>query len=424
MRAIGWDFGTTNSAVALRDESGVRLARFRLNDVEHAVFRSLLYFPQLDTARASVAGATAGPAAIESYLADDGGRLIQSLKSFVASSSFQRTSIFGRNLSCVDLLTLILKKLRRDAEADLGPLGTRAVVGRPVTWVSGDGDEEAAEARAEQRMTEAMANAGFDEIVFEYEPVGAAYGYAEGRPAPELILVADFGGGTSDFSLMQVGDGAPRILSTSGAPVAGDVFDQRIVEAVIAPALGSHSRYRRDARWMQMPSWIYGKLARWHHLSFLRERSTIQLLVEIATASDAPEEIRALLYLVRANLGFHLFRQVEAAKVGLSSAQQVSLRFSEGPIDIQTQVHRADFDAWIAADVARISTALDDCLDIACVDPDQVDRVFMTGGTSLVPKVQDLFVQRFGADRLVAGDRFTSVAAGLAQRAAAEWWSP
>ncbi|MGK0361484.1 MAG: putative chaperone protein [Bradymonadia bacterium] len=421
MRAIGWDFGTTNSAVALRDEDGVRLARFRLGEVEHAVFRSLLYFPHLDSARAVMAASTAGPAAIESYLADDSGRLIQSLKSFVASSSFQRTSIFGRSMSCVDLLTLILKKLRHDAEADLGPLGTRAVVGRPVTWVSGDGDDEAAEERARDRMTQAMANAGFDEIVFEYEPVGAAYGYAEGRPAPELILVADFGGGTSDFSLMQIGDGPPRILSTSGAPVAGDVFDQRIVEAVIAPALGSESRYRRDAHWMQMPSWIYGKLARWHHLSFLRERSTVQLLVEIGNSSDSPEQIKALLYLVRANLGFHLFRKVEAAKVGLSSALQVPLHFSDGPIDIETQIDRADFDAWIAADVARIEAALDECLDIACVDPAQVDRVFMTGGTSLVPKVQQLFVDRFGADRLVAGDRFTSVAAGLAHRAAAEW---
>ena len=421
MRAIGWDFGTTNSAVALRDEDGVRLARFRLGEVEHAVFRSLLYFPHLDNGLAAIAAASAGPAAIEAYLADDSGRLIQSLKSFVASSTFQRTQVFGRMLTCVDLLTLILKRLRRDAEADLGPLGTRAVVGRPVTWVSGDGDEAAAEERAELRMTEAMANAGFDEIVFEYEPVGAAYGYAEGRPDPELILVADFGGGTSDFSLMQVGDGAPRILSTSGAPVAGDVFDQRIVEAVIAPAMGSESRYRRDARWMQMPSWIYGKLARWHHLSFLRERSTIQLLVEIATASDSPEQIQALLYLVRANLGFHLFREVEAAKVGLSSEGRVPLDFEEGPISIHAQIDRADFEAWIAPDVARIEAALDDALDIACVDPAQVDRVFMTGGTSLVPKVQQLFVDRFGADRLVAGDRFTSVAAGLAHRAASEW---
>lgn len=418
MRAIGWDFGTTNSAVAVRDDSGTRLAQFRLGTASYQVFRSLLYFPYLDTAQAVMAAATAGPAAIEAYLADDEGRLIQSLKSFLASSTFERTQIFGRTLSCVDLLTLLLKKLRHDAEADLGPLGTAAIVGRPVTWVSGDRDEEAAEVRAEDRLRTAMARAGFDTIEFEYEPVGAAYGYAAGLTQSQLVLVADFGGGTSDFCLMQLGDGAPEILSTSGAPIAGDVFDQRIVEAVVAPALGAGSRYRVDGRDMQMPQWIYGKLARWHHLSFLRDRRTIQQLVEISTGSTHPERIQALLHLVRGNLGFHLFRAVEAAKVGLSSETAVDLRFDEGPIHIDTRIDRADFEQWIAADVARIETALDDALDIACVDARDVDRVFMTGGTSLVPAVQRLFVERFGSERLVAGDRFTSVAAGLAQRAA------
>jgi hypothetical chaperone protein len=420
MRAIGWDFGTTNSAVAVRSDDGTRLARFRLGAASHQVFRSLLYFPYLDTAQAVMAAATAGPAAIEAYLADDEGRLIQSLKSFLASGTFERTQIFGRTLSCVDLLTLLLKKLRQDAEADLGPLGTTAVVGRPVTWVSSDRDEEAAEARAEDRMRTAMARAGFDTIEFEYEPVGAAYGYAAGLTESQLVLVADFGGGTSDFCLMQLGAGAPEILSTSGAPIAGDVFDQRIVEAVVAPALGAGSRYRVDGRDMQVPQWIYGKLARWHHLSFLRDRTTIQQLVEIATGSTHPERIRALLHLIRGNLGFHLFRAVEAAKIGLSNQAAMDLRFSEGPIDIATRIERSDFEAWIAGDVARIETALDDALDIACVDPGEVDRVFMTGGTSLVPAVQRLFVERFGADRLVAGDRFTSVAAGLAQRAASD----
>lgn len=421
MRAIGWDFGTTNSAVALCDGEGTRLARFRLGEAEHAVFRSLLYFPYLDTVQAVMAAATAGPAAIAAYLADDDGRLIQSLKSFVASGTFQRTNIFGRTLSCVDLLTLILKRLRRDAEADLGPLGRRAIVGRPVTWVSGDRDEEAAEDRASARMTEAMARAGFDEIVFEYEPVGAAYGYAAGLDRPERILVADFGGGTSDFCLMELGAGSPLILSTSGAPIAGDVFDQRIVEAVVAPALGADSRYRRDSRDMQMPRWIYGRLARWHHLSFLRERKTIQLLVDIAASSEAPDQIRALLHLIRGNLGFHLFRAVEGAKIALSRQPRVDFAFREGPVDIQATIERADFERWIAADVARIEGALDDALDIACADPEDVDRVFMTGGTSLVPAVQQLFVDRFGADRLVAGDHFTSVASGLARRAAQEW---
>lgn len=418
MRAIGWDFGTTNSAVAVRDASGTRLAQFRLNGAIHQVFRSLLYFPYLDTAQAVMAAATAGPAAIEAYLADDEGRLIQSLKSFLASGSFERTQIFGRTLSCVDLLTLLLKKLRQAAEADLGPLGNTAVVGRPVTWVSGDRDAEAAETRAEDRLRTAMARVGFDTIEFEYEPVGAAYGYAAELARPQRVLVADFGGGTSDFCLMRLGDGPPDILSTSGAPVAGDVFDQRIVEAVVAPALGADSRYRIDGRDMQMPQWIYGKLARWHHLSFLRDRRTIQQLVEIATGSTHPERVRALLHLIRGNLGFHLFRAVEAAKVGLSSQRAVDLRFSEGPINIDARIQRADFEQWIAPDVARIEAALDDALDIACVDPSDVDRVFMTGGTSLVPMVQRLFVERFGQDRLVAGDRFTSVAAGLAHRAA------
>lgn len=418
-RAIGLDFGTTNSAIAVAEDGRVTLAEFAVDATWRRVFRSVLHFAPPD---GSVpAPPLAGPAAIARYLEEGEGRLIQSIKSFLASKSFRGTEIDNRHYTLEDLLAFFLRALRAAAERRLGPLGHRAVVGRPVAFAGTEDDDAAA--LAERRLREALGRAGFTDVTFTFEPVAASYEYEADLTRDETVLIADFGGGTSDFCLLRVGPSHARsrgddILSTAGEPIAGDVFDARIVRQVVAPALGQGSRYDTFDSVMEVPAWLYAHLEKWHHLSFLKTRQTMALLVEIAGGSHEKDKLAALLHLVRADLGFALFRAVERVKVALSTVDRTRLVLRDGPVALDVPVTRRDFERWIADDIDRIDAAVDRALAGAGLEAAAVDRVFMTGGTSLVPAVHRRFTDRFGADRVVLGDRFTSVAAGLARRAA------
>ncbi|MEZ4465990.1 MAG: Hsp70 family protein [bacterium] len=411
MRAVGIDFGTTNSALAVTDAQGTRLATFAHDTLD--VFRSVLYLTR--RARGSGVGeAFAGPDAIARYLDDGEGRLIQSIKSYLASPAFRETSIFDRGYSLGDLLSYFLRALRGEAEASLGPLGRRAVVGRPVRF-AGEGATD--EALALDRLRGAFAAAGFDDVQFELEPVGAAWAFGARVDRERVVLVGDFGGGTSDFSLLRIAPDAAEVIGNDGEPIAGDVFDGHIVRNVVAPALGRGTRYRGLDKTLEVPHGIYGNLERWHLLSFLKERRTLQQILEWAAHAEEPEKLQGLLHLVRADRGFFLHAAVQAAKADLSRNPSTTLRFQDGPIDLAVDIRRADFEAWIADDVARMGAAVDRLLGSA--PGVAIDEVFLTGGTSLVPAVRRLFDDRFGAARVHDGGEFTSVAVGLARRAGA-----
>jgi hypothetical chaperone protein len=443
LRALGIDFGTTNSAIALAaSDDAPRLVRFPSHlppedprGAETSTFRSVLYFDPHEPDRRGRPTAFAGPEAIARYLRGDGsGRLVQSLKSHLASRTFTKTSVFGRAYSLEDLVASFLLKLRAEAEARVGPLGGRAVVGRPVRFVGSESDED--DAFAERRLRAAFAQAGFDDVAFEAEPIAAAAHYERGLDHDELVLVADFGGGTSDFCLVRVGPSRRReraahggrddVLATSGVGLAGDAFDAAIVEHEIAPALGQGSRFLpqmatpediASGRTIAVPSWIYGKLRKWHHLSFLKTKETLSLLDDLRKQSKTPDAIAALIHLVEADLGFHLYRAVEGTKVALSSRAEADLHFVDEPVEVQRSIARGDFEQWIDPSLTAIEAAVDRALAAAGVSAKDVDRVFTTGGTSLVPAVHACFARRFGEERVRSGDALTSVALGLAQRA-------
>jgi hypothetical chaperone protein len=418
MVAIGIDFGTTNSSVAIARGGEVTLARFGAT----AAYRSVLYFDPDERGRDRRPLSVGGAAAIERYLEGDGsGRLIQSVKSYLASRTFQATNIFGTNFTLEDLVSRLLAHLLEDARLGAAELaGARVVVGRPVRLVGAETDED--DAAAIDRLRRALARAGLPAVTFEYEPVGAAHHYEERLTSDELVLIADFGGGTSDFCLARVGPGAKggaqRILGTEGVALAGDAFDRQIVRRLVAPALGKRTHYRSHGKLMPVPPWLYGHLERWHHLSFLRSRETLKLLGDVLEGSQAPERIRGFLHLVEADLGHALYRAVERCKVELSSAAAARLTFVDAPIHLDAEVRRVDFEAWIAEELERIDAGVERLLASCGVAAERVDRVFMTGGSSLVPAVRALFVRRFGEARLAGGDELTSVASGLARIAA------
>jgi hypothetical chaperone protein len=268
------------------------------------------------------------------------------------------------------------------------------------------------------------------------EPVAAACAYEATLDHDELILIGDFGGGTSDFSLLRVGPGIRNrgrtpedLLGNSGLGLAGDAFDARIVRKLVSPALGSNSEARSLNKLLPaVPSWIYANLERWHYLSFLRTNNVREILKSAHLRALEPEKIQALITLIEEDLGYQLHQSVQQVKFELSRADQAEFRFSDGSpaqsslatpnIDLRIPVSRAEFESWIADDLHAIEGSIDTLLQTSCVDPRAVDRVFLTGGSSFVPAVRRIFESRFGADRICGGNEFTSVAHGLALRAA------
>jgi hypothetical chaperone protein len=424
--AVGIDFGTTNSSIARSNGAGeIELARFSHAGGVTESYRSLLYLDKVKDRGASRIKSWSGPAAIEEYLAaETKGRLVQSLKSFLSSRSLKTTDVFGRRMSLEELIARILRDLREQAEAQFGAPIRTAVVGRPVRFVGAEKEED--NTFAEERLAAAFRIAGYESIEFELEPVAAAHYYESTLDRDELILIGDFGGGTSDFSLLHVGPTIRQrgrtpadLLGNSGVGLAGDAFDARIVRNLVSPALGRGSSARSMGKVLPaVPNWVYGKLERWHHLSFLRTGSVINMLSSSRAEAFEPEKIDALLHLIKEDLGYELHRAVQRVKRDLSEHVAAPFQFSDGAIEISAMVTRAEFEEWIAEDLAQIEASVDALIAASGVARGDVDMVFLTGGSSFVPAVRRIFESRFGAGRIRTGNEFTSVARGLAVRAA------
>ena len=420
--AIGLDFGTSNSAVTYVDATGVaRLARF---SGATDTYPSLLYFERDMEDGVPVQRAYAGAEAIARYLSHDSpGRLMRSLKAYLADRTFEGTSLYGRRLTLADLIAAFLRKLLEAATATLGPIPSHVVVGRPVNF-SNERTQAANEFALAQLQTAVQA-AGFEEIAFEYEPVAAAYSYEQTLQRDELILVGDFGGGTSDFSILPVGPGMRdgtgkrEILGNDGVAIAGDAFDRQIVRHLVAPALGFGTEYQAapDKR-LPIPNWPYAGLEQWHSLSLLNRPKVEQLLERLRPLALDPAGLDAFAYFIDADLGFQLHESVKALKVALSHAPRAVFEFNCGPATISRNVARAEFSGWIQSELAAIGASVDRLLTTTGVRSTEIDHVFLTGGSAFVPAVRQLFADRFGAEKIAGGGEFTSVATGLALRAA------
>jgi hypothetical chaperone protein len=425
--AIGIDFGTTNSSIALVTPDGqIQLASFPTRNGPTASYRSVLYLEQVRQPSGSrKTFSYTGPSAIEHYLdAEDKGRLIQSLKSNLSSRTLTGTGIFNRRYTFEQLVSRILSDLREHAEREFSTPIRHAVVGRPVTFVGADTPDD--DAYALTRLRSAFSLAGFESVDFQLEPIAAAFTYESTLDHDELLLIGDFGGGTSDFSLLRVGPSIRArgrtpldLLGNSGVGIAGDAFDARIVRKLVSPALGSDSYARSVNKILPaLPAWVYANLERWHYLSFLRTHEVTELLRSARLRALEPEKIIALTNLIQEDLGYQLHQAVQRVKFELSHADTAAFHFSDGSMDLHIPVTRAEFESWIADELHRIEHCIDELLSTSNIAPSQVDRVFLTGGSSFVPAVRRIFSTRFGEDRIRSGNEFTSVAQGLALSAA------
>jgi hypothetical chaperone protein len=302
------------------------------------------------------------------------------------------------------------------------------LVGRPVHFVAGRERREdpASDAHAEERLRAAARLAGFEHVELEYEPVAAAFEYERSLDHDELVLIGDFGGGTSDFCLVRLGpsfrnaaDRRASILGVGGVPVAGDAFDGRIVHEVVAPRLGlGTSRRSLEGKELPVPAWIYARLERWEDVSFLAAPKTLETLRRLEMEAQEPTRIQALIELVEQDLGYLLYREVEASKCALSEADSSAFRFDELRRRMRCEIRREELEAWLAPDLERIAICVDELVERSGIVTRDVDRVFLTGGSARVPCVRSLFARRFGEENLRGGEELTTVARGLALLAA------
>jgi len=413
LASIGLDFGTTNTVATTINGDG-RAEAFHFEHMGEAfdAFRSVLCFWQAYEDDARRSQVEAGPWAIDQFLELAGDcRFIQSFKTFAASPLFTDTLIFGRRMRFEDLLASFLRQVRVHAGVDFPK---RVVIGRPVKFAGGAPDEALARARYEA----ALRAVGFEQIHHVYEPVAAAYFFAHRLEADATILVADFGGGTSDFSIVRFSRGPSGLdykpLAHTGVGVAGDAFDYRIIDQVVARAFGKGSEYMSWGKVLPVPNGYFSKFSRWNELSIMRYSRDYRELQQLVRSSLDPDRIRAFLAFLDADAGYAMYRAVSDAKMQLSRADEANFSFHVAGVDIERTIRRAEFEKWITPELADIGACVDRALKEAQIKESDIDRVFLTGGTSFVPAVRGLFEQRFGNWKIETGDQLVSIAYGLA----------
>jgi hypothetical chaperone protein len=417
---IGIDFGTTNTVISSLGEDGhADLVSFAAPGGDIVAFRSALSFHAAEGGGSGAASRRvieAGPWAIDAYVEEPlETRFIQSFKSYAASPLFQETRILGRRYEFADMLSAFLLRSRAHA-GGAWPEAQAAtcIVGRPVTFAGLRPDP----ALALSRYQTAFARLGFSDIRYAYEPVAAAFFFARTLKGDATVLVGDFGGGTSDFSIVRFhredGEIRSTALANAGVGVAGDAFDYRIIDHLVSPELGKGSSYRAFDNILPIPNRYFAAFARWEQLALLRASRDMRDIRGLVRTALEPRKLAALVEVLDDNHGYRLYQAVSQLKEALSEADEARFLFEAGSVRIERKVQRIEFESWIAPELAAMERAVDEALGRAGLGPEDLDRVFLTGGSSFVPAVRRLFAQRFGEAKLEGGGELVSIASGLA----------
>jgi hypothetical chaperone protein len=415
------DFGTSNSAVAVPDGAAMRLIELEPG------FRTMptaVFYPGETDAHGGAAPAPCefGRAAIAAYVDGIDGRLMRSMKSILGSSLVRQTTDVGagRSVRFIDIVATYLLHLRRLAERAAGAPVARAVLGRPVFFVD---DDARRDAQAEAALREAAASAGFREIVFQYEPIAAAFDHEQAVAREEKVLVADIGGGTSDFSLVRVGpalkarlDRRADILANHGVHIAGTDFDRRIELASILPLLG----YRAfgpsvdGAAPREVPSAVYFDLASWHLINTVYNPQRVVELRGMRSFYADPVQHRRLITVVDERLGHDLLARAEAAKIAVASGERAPIALDRVEPRLASALDQDEARRALDADLDRIVGAARATVAQAGVAASAVDTLYLTGGSTGLDILSERLQRAFPSARAVRGDRFASVASGLA----------
>jgi len=408
------DFGTSNSLLAAANRERVfDPVPLDPGAPDPTILRSVLCFPD-------AGGVHVGAEALAMFVDQDGeARLLRSIKRHLGSRSFRGTIVRGRMVTAEELVAAVLRQMRLRADAHFGVEVRRALLGRPVHFAGED------DGFAEGRLRKAAELAGFEEVQFLPEPVAAARAFGAAADREELALIGDFGGGTSDFTLLRVVPGEHaqgEVLGVGGVAVAGDALDAALMRAKVARHFGAEVRYRTPfgANVLQMPQGIVTHLCSPAHLSILQRRDVASFLADVrrwSLSSTDRQRMDQLTVLVEDTQGFHLFEAIERAKKELSSATRSQVVFSHPGIELREPVTRPEFEEASGREVAAIVQCLDETVRAAGVRFEDVGVVCCTGGTAKVPRIAAELRGRMPGARLLHLKGFHSVVEGLAREA-------
>ncbi|MEJ7557748.1 MAG: Hsp70 family protein [Pedobacter sp.] len=408
----GIDFGTTNSALSIYNEDSKEI-------VETIIIPSLLYF-FADQSSSAPLNYVVGKEAIDAYVSDGmSGRFMKSIKRILPRSSFIETKVHNTKLNASDLVTLILKELKRRADSITGVDCRKAVIGRPVFF---DDDDTTKDSLAQNRLNKAATNADFSEVRFQFEPIGAAFAYERTLKQKEKVLVADLGGGTTDFTFLSLDptragekERQKDIIANGGIYIGGDSFDSSFMWDKGTPYFGKHTLYEAaPGKMLNVPVSLFANICSWEQMNFFNGQKIKNDIQNYYHYSKQDKKFKNLITLTENNLGYSLFQSIEQSKLELSGSHHTQFSYSKMGIDINEGVSRVEYDQIISRDLNKISTYLEDFLSKNSIQTSDIDSLFLTGGTSMVSAVRNLFNSRFPDKPIHSGDNFISVAKGLA----------
>lgn len=337
----------------------------------------------------------------------DSGRLFQGIKSILSSTTVKKVNIYGEIIAVEELVGRFLKEMKTRADFITGKNINSAVVGRPIEYVGGNNQQ------AIMKMEKALEIAGFTDWQFEFEPIGAALEYGVKSTEQELILVFDFGGGTLDVSVVSYP--ANKVYSTVGLPIGGDHLNSILFDKYIAPYFGKNNTY--GDKNLPIPRHIFYYLKDWFKITLLKNDGFFESLESFSYKSSNPQAIVALESLIKNNLGFSVYEEIERVKKRISTSNVDKYKYSNQDIDIHELITRSNFESLIEDDLVNIDKCIELALSKANLNQTDITSVITTGGSSLIPVVRQLMVDKFGSHKLAASDTFTSVASGLAIKA-------
>ena len=412
MIACGLDFGTSNSAIGVARDDTAALAPIEAGST---LMPSAVFFDYETRGRVLF-----GDEAISAYIGQTEGRLMRALKSILGSPLInEETVLGGRKVPLTEVVEIFVRHLKRKAEAFAGQEIAAVVHGRPVRFVD---DDEKADARAQKVLETIARRVGFREVAFVYEPIAAAHHYEQTIEREELVLIADIGGGTSDFSVIRLGpqhrgraDRTEDVLATAGIRIGGTDFDTALNLAAVMPLLGLGTQLvEKD---LPMPNALYHELATWATINFAYTYKNEREIADLVALAAAPEKVERLLKVVRQRLGHRLAFAVEDGKIALSTQERATLQLTFVEAGLAVRATRGDFDRAIAARTDRLHRTASDCITAAGLRPAAIDTIFLTGGSSRVPAVRTAIGRAAPSARLAGGSDLLSVAMGLTQMA-------
>lgn len=401
------DFGTSNSLLSFVDgKSEPRLINL---ESDSAILRSLIFTPRSDSYYF-------GSEAIEQYqdLGGDG-RFFRSLKKFLPEPNFKGTEVFGRRMKIEELIAIFLREVKKRADQETGHDVKRVVMGRPALYSLDPKKDQL----AEDRMRQASMLAGFERVEFCPEPVAA--GINANQDSEKTVLICDFGGGTSDFTLLKVGEGEfseEKVLGLAGVFTAGDAIDGRVMRDFVSSEFGRDVKYKTPDgdNLLNFPRKFLNKLCNPAHISFLKERETWEFLKELEQWSVGEVDanyFKQLFCLVEEDLGYPVYASIEKTKIELGHTEESLFEFSHPGIAIKMPIARNSFESSVSPELAEIFSSMDSIFTQSKLSPSEVDRVYVTGGTGQMPLIKRHLINIFGEDKFESGQVFQSVVNGL-----------